>query len=149
MIYAATAGNPGLTHARAAAAAVNASVAVPDFGDQPQDGESDLTSRNDSGADAVRRVIEGTAYRIFKPPAPEVSIARSVEVVGPEVLPDRFPGIATASAYLTRRFAFVASVGKIWDRRLRQLVTKETIFDMMGCRRCRSIMRSRRDHYLQ
>ena len=62
-----TAGNPGLTKAREAAAAIGGSVAVPDFGaDRPDDAVdfNDLAAHR--GADAVRdclrKAIEGQPY---------------------------------------------------------------------------------------
>ena len=62
-----TAGNPGLTKAREAAAAIGGSVAVPDFGaDRPDDAVdfNDLAAHRGANAvrDCLRKAIEGQPY---------------------------------------------------------------------------------------
>ncbi|MDD3354158.1 DUF927 domain-containing protein [Zoogloea sp.] len=90
-----TAGNPGLTKARAAAAAVGGVVAVPDFGADRPEGATDFNDLHAlAGLDAVRRILEAARALLAGPqgdetpadapsPTPEAETPAS----GPETAP--------------------------------------------------------------
>ncbi len=63
-----TQGNPGITKAREAAAAVGADLVIPDFGDNRPDGATDFNDLHQAlSADAVRRAFETTVTVERKP----------------------------------------------------------------------------------
>ena len=70
-----TAGNPGLTKARAAAAAVGGVVAVPHFGADRPEGATDFNDLHAlAGLDAVRRILEAARALLEGPQGEETGI---------------------------------------------------------------------------
>ena len=80
-----TEGNPGITKATKAAAAVNGLVAVPDFGLDRQGGMTDFNDlARHLGLDSVKTIINGACAEQSTPDEPTPVTVQNVEQEGPE-----------------------------------------------------------------
>lgn len=99
---AATKGNPGITQATAAARAVGAKLAVPDFGANRADGATDFNDMaKHCGADAVRNAIVGLVDQDDQtPPTTESGsdLAKSDVTAVTDVQPNNGAGLGVTSA---------------------------------------------------